>query len=194
MPTLIYNTCAYVALEKTAITRLISYFGTSYNLPNTDSEQIFYPAKHVFDSNTKVSEVKKQHPDQFYFSFVRNPFDRSVSHYASMRFSDPNRPEYINFTTYMLSPKFNNLPPMTDHLDVAIDFIGRFESLKEDFTRLHNILNLNVPDPHPITIVKNDSNRRKGKHFSEFYTPETIAYAVHKYQKDFETFGYNPKF
>ena len=197
MPTLIYNTCAYVALEKTAITRLISYFGTSYNLPNTDSEQIFYPAKEVFTSQTKISEVKRHYPKHFYFAFVRNPFDRSVSHYTSQRISSPDSEKYVDFETYMCSqnPLWNNLPPMSQHLNVAIDFIGKFETLKEDFTRLHNVLNIPVPDPHPLDIISNSSEfRRKKRPLSYYYTEKSIAYAVHKYQKDFENFKYSPKF
>lgn len=188
MPTIIYDKkVMYCAVEKCAITRLISYFGTTYDLGG-DSEQIWYPAIDVFRSDVHLSKIDRI--GYFVFAFVRNPFDRVVSHYAFSKFSNINRYDYIDFDTYCKNEHYNNMGTIVSHLDVDVDFIGKFESFKDDFESLHTLLDIELPSPHPLNKIQNPAGRRSGKHYKEFYTDELRSIIELKYKADFERFGY----
>ena len=189
MPTIKYEIpkkVIYCAVEKCAITRLIGYFGTTYKLE--DSEQIWYPAVDVFSSNVRLSNIDRV--GYFTFAFVRNPFDRVVSHYAFNKFSDVNRDGYIDFESYCKNEHYNNLGTIVSQLDVDVDFIGKIESFADDFNALHRRLDIELPSPHPLDKNQNRAERRVGKHYKEFYNDELRSIVELKYKPDFERFGY----
>ena len=189
MPTIIYENpkkVIYCAVEKCAITRLIGYFGTTYDL--ADSEQIWYPASEVFSSNVRLSNIDRG--GYFTFGFVRNPFDRVVSHYAFSKFSNVTRRDYIDFGAYCKNEHYNNMGPIVNQLDVDVDFIGKYESFVEDFDALHALLDIEIPSPHPLDRIQNPAGRRRGSHYKEFYNAELRSIVELKYKPDFERFGY----
>lgn len=72
---------------------------------------------------------------------------------------------------------------------ILVDFVGKFESLKEDFDWICKQIGLNnVTLPH-----KRDEPRQKfgRKDYLEYYTPKTWEIVRQRYQKDIEMFGYD---
>lgn len=147
----------------------------------------------------------RNYDNSFYFAFVRNPYDRFVSayHFIKDRKVDPIQNQqvfeiikkYSNFETFCL--KLKNCPICTKHIvfkpqyklicneeNIIIDFIGRYENLHEDWSRLLKKLNIkNAPLP-----ILRKSNRNID--YMSYYT-EKAKQAIGKYyRKDLEIFGY----
>ena len=69
--------------------------------------------------------------------------------------------------------------------DVNLDFLGKLESINEDFTSLLKDLNL------PAVKLKLENNHDyQGKNHMDYYDKETLEAAQEIYAKDFEYFGY----
>jgi hypothetical protein len=125
----------------------------------------------------------------FTFSFVRNPWDRVISW---IRYRDTRHKLYggeINASIIKkeVSSKFYtkntyyNLLSLGGGID--IDFIGRFENLREDFNTICDKIGI----PHQRLPHKNKS---KHKHYTEYYDDETRQIVAEKYAEDIEYFGY----
>jgi hypothetical protein len=66
---------------------------------------------------------------------------------------------------------------------LAMDFIGRFESLQADFQAMCDLLGLgNTPLPH-----RNSSSHGK---YRSYYTPSTRRIVEERFRRDCEAFGY----
>jgi len=148
--------------------------------------------------------------DYFKFSFVRNPWDMTVSMYhylwesghrwpirwrkINKKFSKLSFSEWLKDETFE-SPvirsidvterraKFGSLLDWVEYGDHKLDFIGKFENLQEDF----NIVCDKIGIPRQQLPHKNKS---KHKHYAEYYNEETREIVGKKYAKDIEYFGY----
>lgn len=110
---------------------------------------------------------------------MRHPLDRLVSCYEFMRGATPEKlwrvadcsfPEFIQREHLFLRSQ-------SWWLDAPMEFIGRFERLREDFKRISD-----RPLPHL------QASRRRP--WPEYFTDETRAIAECRYAEDFARFGY----
>jgi hypothetical protein len=125
----------------------------------------------------------------FKFAFERNPWDRQVSWYHyKMRNKPPAR--RLNFDEFNSDPRrarAGNWELYTIDGVVAVDFIGRYENLTEDFARTLDRLRLkDVLELNPINV----SDQRKVDYRS-YYTDESRALIGKWYQQEIEHFGYS---
>ena len=67
---------------------------------------------------------------------------------------------------------------------VAVDFVGRFEKLDEDFSTVARRIGLGTRDPLPHLQAA------PARGFAGFYTEETAAMVHERYRRDAELFGY----
>ena len=159
------------------------------------------PTKHLIGSTAKTI-YEPYWDDYFKFSFVRNPWDRMVSlskftYFYGVKIQNGK----INFGNY-----FNKFYPLEidkrskshlgifksiknaiylNTLNVDLDFIGRFESLQEDFNTVCDKIGISCQRlPHI------EKARRKHKHYTEYYDDETREIVAQKYARDIEYFGY----
>ena len=150
---------------------------------------------------------EKVNKDYFFFAFVRNPFDRLVSQF---RFTGKHwwrragfQEESLCFEKYVKQIVAYDLPfsshlynskkqsksihdkdwSQLQFLSENLDFIGRFENLQEDF----NIVCDKIGIPKQQIPHK---NKRKHKHYTEYYDEETKQIVAEKYANDIEYFGY----
>jgi len=146
---------------------------------------------------------------EIYFSFaiVRNPFDRFVSAYEYLKIGGRNRfdkawtDKYINtFSTFssfvesLNDSVFRNKVLSWMHFkpqykfvcdeskNVMVDFVGRYESLNEDFHHITQCLNVDVSLPYENSV----SRKSTDSYFDE--STRSIIYKI--YKEDFELFGY----
>jgi chondroitin 4-sulfotransferase 11 len=141
---------------------------------------------------------KKYNTDDFFkFSFVRNPWDRSVSAFSYLKKGGRNHQydldaqrilrgiTFHEFITNLDSFKFLHTKPQMEFIqDIDnFDFIGRFESIQGDFNTVCNINNI------PQTNLPH-KNISKHKHYTEYYDDETRDIIAEKYAEDIEMFGY----
>ena len=140
--------------------------------------------------------------DFFVFTFVRNPWDRLVSMYKYLKDIEiPNAKKQnqnyiseldeISFEEYIIrediwKPKtfYSMLKNEDDKID--LDFIGKFENLNYDFNKL--LKKLNIED-----IKLSHKNRSKHKHYTEYYTLETMQIVEDMYKDDIMYFNYTYK-
>ena len=94
-----------------------------------------------------------------------------------------------NRVSYELFWILSHTEPMVESIEffcpiTAIDFIGRYEALSDDYERLSAILEIEGTLPHLNQAVLR-------KHYSEYYNRATINLVTEMYQRDLETFGYS---
>jgi hypothetical protein len=148
----------------------------------------------------------------FKFSFVRNPWDRILSEYRYRNYF-----QHRSFRDFVLnklpSPgwddQYRHVMPQYDMLhdeqgNLLVDFVGRFESLQQDFDRVCGVLGIGVstlPHRNPSDKKSRDLKRRLRnflyrngenglRHASDFYDDEIRDAVACYYRKDIETFGY----
>ena len=137
---------------------------------------------------------------KYKFAFVRNPWDKVVSHYhyrvqtdqtglgdRSLRFDDWVRAAYRD-----RDPRYYDKPKMfmpqwewiADREGRSmVDFVGRFESLPEDFAILCGHLRVRAQLPH-LKASKRDA-------YTAYYQPETSNIIGDAFEQDVEHFGYD---
>ena len=137
--------------------------------------------------------------NSFKFSFVRNPWDKVVSHYCyrlqwnknnikqdGVSFSDwvrlaykEQEPVYYD-NPIMFSPQVDWLASQNG--EIELDFIGRFENMIPDFEKMVNFLKLTAKLPH-----LNATTRGSYKNYYDRDTEEIIRKC---FEKDIAYFGY----
>ena len=136
----------------------------------------------------------------FKFAIVRNPWDRAISQITYLRstahahlFRRKNFKEQVR--TYCTTTRYiwgHDLSAcQADYLfgpngKVAIDFVGRFESLEHDFTEVCRTIGIIPPPVLPHVF---DSKRKV--HYSAFYDDESAAWIKARFAKDIEMFDYH---
>ncbi|MES0490785.1 MAG: sulfotransferase family 2 domain-containing protein [Leptospirales bacterium] len=169
--------CIFIEVPKTASTSVRRILGEP-EIPHLDILQIKEKTPEtVFNSYYK-------------FGFVRNPWDRTVSLYQ--RKNVHKQETFEDFVTWIQNssdtcqyPRAhkNQLDWFTDAKgNVIVDYIGKFETLHEDWTKIK--VNLNCEQDLPHVNIKPHS------HFSSYYTPETVEIIREKFKVDIEYFGY----
>ena len=145
----------------------------------------------------------------FSFAFVRNPWDRLVSEYLYRKYP-------YSFETFLLKhfPKaedddytlgrdlYRHVIPQAKFLynnegELLVDFIGKFESLEEDFATVsEKITGERLTLPHKnksgVSGLKKILGRSKQKkvHYSQYYTSKTQALVAELYRDDIRLFNY----
>ena len=139
--------------------------------------------------------------DKYYtFAFVRNPWDWQVSLYFYMLKDVSHHQHNLmksfngDFSKYIYwrvnedcKPQYMFLSENNDLISpITLDFIGRFESLNDDFNKIKNNLSLDGSLPH--------LNKTNHKKYKEYYTPETWSMIEKAYKIDIDHFGYNENY
>ena len=159
---------------------------------------------------TKILDPNPEHPlasdlqafdpyawNNFYkFCFVRNPFDKTVSEYLwCCRQTGIN----ISFHDFLLKlsqgyisnpiipPKHNNWIMYTIDDKVAVDFIGKFENLSEDFAYILDKVGL----PHDLSKMPTAKNSDRKSSYRKWYGQQERKIVESLYRKELEEFGYN---
>jgi hypothetical protein len=142
-----------------------------------------------------ASDLKRLIPgfdDYFTFSFVRNPWDLHVSFYHYLC-RDRFHPQHklvrnMSFEEYVRNRRvlrsFQQHPYVTDSQGrVMIDFLGRYETLTDDFAAICSKIGITPTLPH-----LNKSDRRD---YQSYYTDETREIIATLCRRDIELFDYS---
>ncbi len=144
-----------------------------------------------------ASLLQRSFPERFdsYFKacFVRNPWDRIVSAYSWLR---EIRGLPVTFADWIAGdfeatpPRELNLFIRPDLLDwitvdgrVAMDFIGRFESIESDFAALCRAAGIERPRLRHW-------NARRHHHYSLYYDDRSRAMIGERYQREIDHFDF----
>ena len=125
----------------------------------------------------------------FKFCFERNPWDKSVSAYC-YRQSHPDFQEQRSFNDFVNSRKDlpSNYNLYTIDGEIAVDFIGKYESLNEDFLKICQIINL--PDTGEFLPQANKSLHRHQKRYQNLYDSETKRKVASAFAREISLLNY----
>lgn len=152
--------------------------------------------KHYFVREIIKIEGEQVWQDAFTFSFVRNPWDRVYSMYRYRLRKGKVPSHIIDFKSWVMQTleelKFNPYHHLQSHCqwlmdykgEINLDFIGRFENLSEDISRLSTLIE------KPIKMVHVNQNLPI-IHYSEVYDQELIDVIAKVYKDDIDFFGYD---
>lgn len=122
----------------------------------------------------------------FKFAFVRNPWDAQVSLYFYKTRNDTSRPDFAAFLTNRKRARYSSWDIYTIDDKVAVDFIGRYETLAEDFeTALKHI---GVPRAVGLPFA-NASDKPKDR-YRDFYDERTRDIVGQWYAREIAEHGY----
>lgn len=142
----------------------------------------------------------------FKFAFVRDPLERAYSAYTYLRSNHMGSRDlhaqalvcsyrdFYHFVGNWLHPenlrRQLHFAPQTDFLvdhmgQMAMDFLGRQESLENDFQQVCERLGVSTSLPH-----LNVSLRRRSESVKDFCTQRTRRLVRRAYQRDYEVLGY----
>jgi len=132
-----------------------------------------------FTNHMRAENIRKMIPSKvwqnyFKFCFERNPFDKMVSVFMHRKARRPNYKK--SFYEYCLERKSGRkkFPESSEiysiNENIAVDFIGRFENLEEDWNYIKSKLNLLNLGP----LTKEKGNIRKDEvNYSTFCDPKS---------------------
>lgn len=158
------------------------------HVPKTAGCSIEYTLERKPGIHMPVSAVPGH---EFYFAFVRNPYDRIVSGYFYRQRRNSMLKNYLKkFRKWLLSEGVladmvvdEVFRPMGHYLDAPVDFIGRYETLQDDFDKVCKIIG-----EEPRTLIRD--NVTEHPLWQSLYDPALLARVYELYRDDFKTFGY----
>ena len=221
--------CVFVHIPKTAGRSIEMFFMNKLNLDRENDEhraQLLItdnddPAKgteklsHLSATEyVECGHITQQDFSRFYkFSFVRNPWARLVSEYRYRNFL--SHKNFKDFVVHKLpSPgrddKYRHIMPQTamlcdDDGRLLVDFVGKFESLQQDFKKVCEHLGFEDSSlPHVNSSDKKSRELRRKirnflhrndeselRHYVDFYDADTREYVADLYRADIENFSYS---
>lgn len=183
----------------------------SLHIPKTGGTSINKSLKGVFGKHCKWtghvkldSIVGHKHQDRcgdyFKFAFVRNPWDRFLScyfyfkNYGIREGHDVSTGKIVNqfsdFEDFACSfkdvrhlIKSSHLKSQTGWIDDRVDFIGRFESLQQDFNAVCDKIGIG-----PTKL--SHKNKSEHKPYYEYYNSNTQSIVGEIYKEDIKFLGY----
>ena len=122
----------------------------------------------------------------FKFGFVRNPWDRIVSlyHWSLVTESICRKASFADFVRSK-----PHAPSVWGQLSVdrklALDFVGRYEHLEQDFESALRMLNL-----PSIPLIHVKAGIRPPRPYRDYYDDELREFVAMSCRREIETFGY----
>jgi hypothetical protein len=175
--------------------------------------RLFSTSGHSIDKERLLEGLDHEYRDYFKFAFVRNPWDRLLSCYfdKTVREATPplqvpvnaavelysNMPfaEFVEAVCRIPDKKadrhFRSQHPTVYSPDgrLMADFVGRFETLQEDFARVAGEIGapgLQLPERNQTY-----SSKRGSRHYRDFYDDRLKKLVHQRYVYDVEAFGYS---
>ncbi len=210
MPISHKHKCLFIHIPKTGGTSIESALGMFGDWKIEDKQKLFgliqspELKKLGFISNflqhVTLEQSYKINPisvNYISFSFVRNPWDKMVSIYSNpdnnlveMALRKNIKIKELTFEEFIVQTqdiKHTHLEPQHRFVcnnkdEINVSFLGKFESLHEDFQQLCKALEIDVKLPH-----KNQSKRMT---YQNYYTETTQKIIKERYSKDIELFSY----
>ncbi len=142
------------------------------------------------------------------FATVRNPWDLIVSHYFYCKMKNSywhsevnqhpdyklaNNIKFKEFVRLLVNDKLNTSitrRQQSHWLDKRLDFLIRFETLKEDFAKVCNEIGWTGTRYWGSDVILNNLNPSKHNHYSTYYDDESRDWVATCFSKDIKRLGY----
>jgi hypothetical protein len=145
-----------------------------------------------FYNHMKASEIRA-HIDPavwrsyFKFAFERNPWDRQVSLYYHRYREESDRPGFDAFIHKDKKAHINNFGVYSINGDLAVDFLGRFETLEEDLRSALSQVGLSTADALPDAKTR---FRPGSAGYRDLYDEDTRNIVADWYASEIKLLGY----
>jgi hypothetical protein len=134
-----------------------------------------------------MSQCRYQEFEDFYkFGFVRNPFEMVLGLWDKTR----HKHKFNDFNKWVLEgPGLKNnitINIQSQWLDKPIDFVGRYESLEDDWKKIQKKIGVREGLPHV--------NKRQQHEFEKYrvaYSAEARDAVAKKYKRDLDLYNYD---
>lgn len=185
----------FIAVPKTASISVQFSLGWGHDVPEP----------HLYHKSLRDIMAENECQDYFKFAIIRNPWDRIYSLYndfrykrvyqysAKIRCEEPLLSEFTNFNDMcvrLADSKWKDdlfFRSQFDQLSIdgqiALDFVGRFENLVEDFKIICDRIGLERSLLHM-------NEGKKEKTYKDKYSASAMEAVRTLYSKDVEEFGY----
>ena len=158
------------------------------------------PVKNHLTAKEVIARIGQNKWNSAYkFTFVRNPWDKAVSLYEYRRKKDRTKiatrgilfsdwvkityGEEKDFSYYNVKAFQPQVEWLKDNQgNIAMDFVGKFESISEDFKQIAKAIGSDAELPHL------NASKRVG--YQSYYDNETRDIIAHWFREDIELFGY----
>ncbi|RFA30109.1 sulfotransferase [Alkalilimnicola ehrlichii] len=162
-----------------------------------------------FPRHAKAIAAKEMLPREVYeqlfkFVFVRNPWDLQVSSFHHIRrerpqLMGPYHDDFEGFLRWKLDPERpyqyhidTSIERQSDYIvdldgNVIVDFIGRYESLNEDYQWICQRIGLANDEPLPHKRQAKD----RQNDYRRYYSDATAELVAQHFARDIELFGYS---
>jgi len=169
-----------------------------------DKPNPLYEMWESFLIHAKAKDAKQELPDDIYnnfykFAFVRNPWDWQVSMYhfilketSHIRYklvkSMTSFEEYLEWIINTKKPyakgatKFQKDMITDNDGNLIVDFVGKYETLAQDFQHICKIINIKASLP--------SINRTLHRDYKSYYNDKTKKMVEEHFKEDIELFGY----
>ncbi|TAN46929.1 MAG: sulfotransferase [Methylococcaceae bacterium] len=154
--------------------------------------------------HAKAGDAQQELPgavfDEFFkFAFVRNPWDLQVSMYHFILREPTSSTHqqvaacgsfdaYLEWVVNTAQPYPKGITKLQQDMltdadgRLLVDFVGRYETLHQDFERIRQKLDIDAVLPH--------LNRSQHRDYRSYYTPYTQKLVAEHFHRDIELFGY----
>jgi hypothetical protein len=159
-----------------------------------------------FPRHSKIIAAQEMLPQElfeklFKFVFVRNPWDLQVSSFHHIRRERPHVMSHVETFEEFLRWKLDPERPYQYHVDtsielqsdyvidlhgkVLVDFIGRYESLHDDFEEACRRIGVTAPVlPHKRQATD------RSKDYRSYYSDDLAEMVAERFAPDIKLFGY----
>lgn len=126
--------------------------------------------------------AKKEWTDFWSFCFVRNPWERVLSMCFYLNPSAPFKDTLLqlNFASWMARPQVDYV--FDEDGSQMVNFVGRFETLKDDWSVVCEKLGVQMELPH--------ENKSEHGWYRDYYDDLTRNIVASHHRADIEAFGY----
>lgn len=164
-------------------------------------------AKHSFASEIRGVVGQQVWKRYFTFSFVRNPYSRTLSTYAYLKQHEKKgyafMEAYETFDEFvssedwsrpgpdrMLQPQFFWVRRRHESLELAVDFVGKVETYEADLDKVVDLIGVNEHDRVKLRTEKKNVSA-KPKKAGPALSETSIERIRERYAPDFDAFGYD---
>ena len=188
----------YIAVPKTGSISIQFSLGHGDNIPEPDD---YHQSLKTAISDNPVAA------DYFKFAFVRNPWDRLLSLYNDftvnrvyqysglIKHDKPLLSEFADFNDMcvrLCDSEWRDNIFFTSQFDllsisdkIGLDYVGRFENLFDDFTKICSILNID-----DVVLECRNTSKVPNVKYRNVYSVDAKNAIAKLYSRDIETFGY----
>lgn len=168
--------------------RLLRWIGVRQNLLGPYRRRMF--VGHASAQQLRSHLAPGGFEELFKFAFVRNPWDRLVSQYSFVRQSRTHKwnrrvmqMDFPQFADFWTDNRRSQLHLLTDSQgELLVDYVGYFESIREDFDEICRRIGLTVELPH--------KNRSAHKDYRSFYDDRLAEMVAQRRADEIARFGY----